>query len=376
MAGMGDLAATGAKALGGRFSIVGVVPSALVVLFLLAMSSSDLYPWVNERGEVGVAAILQRTERLSGADGVLLVFGILLVAVLFHPFQVALVRLLEGYWYGRWSDGPKALMIERHSRRYSLALLRATLTPFPPEEKTFNAVASYAVELERFKRLNRRADRILNDYPPEGRLGWMMPTGLGNTLRRAERMAGERYGLDTVRTYPRIYPHLSKQLDKQIGQQLDLVDTGVSIAVAFWICALAAAPLVGRADAWSVLPLALGILAVVAVRGSRTAARHYGTLLSTAFDLHRFQMVEALRLPLPKSAKDEALQNKTLREFFKNFTDEGEIVKPNPQWEYDQPRPLGATLTATLEAALVASAQRLPEKPAPNLGTTENGGEG
>lgn len=59
-----------------------------------------------------------------------------------------------------------------------------------------------------------------------------MPTELGNVLRRAERTAGERYGLDTVHTYPRLYPHLSKQLDKEIGQQLDLVDTGASIAVA------------------------------------------------------------------------------------------------------------------------------------------------
>lgn len=374
MAGAGALAATGAKTLGGRFSIVGVVPSALVVLFLLAMSASNLYPWVNERGEVGAVAILQRTERLSGADGVLLVFGILLVAVLFRPFQVALVRLLEGYWYGRWSDGPRALMIERHSRRYSLASVRARLAPDPPpEEKTFGAVASYAVECERLERLNRRAKRSLADYPPDGRLEWMMPTGLGNTLQRAERTAGERYGLDTVRTYPRLYPHLSKQLDKEIGQQLDLVDTGASIAVALGICALASAPLVGRADAWSVLPLVLGILAVVAVRGSRTAARHFGTLLSTAFDLHRFQMVEALRLPLPPHAKSEAQQNKTLRKFFR-YGDP--IVDLDPQWEYEHPRPLGAALTAALAAALVASAQQLPEKPAPSSGTTENGGEG
>lgn len=62
----------------------------------------------------------------------------------------------------------------------------------------------------------------------------------------------------------------------------------------------------------------LGLLAVVAVRGSRTAARHYGTLLSTAFDLHRFQMVEALRLPLPTNAEEEDRQNNKLREFLKD----------------------------------------------------------
>lgn len=371
MAGMGALVATGAKALGGRFSIVGVVPSALVVSFLLAISVSDLYPWINERDEVGAAAILQRTAKLSGADGVLLVFCILLVTVLFRPFQVALVRLLEGYWYGRWSDGPRGLMIERHSRQYSLATLRARLSAESPEEKTFDAVASYAVEYERLKRLSRRAKRTLADYPPDGSTSLMMPTGLGNVLRRAERTAGERYGLDTVHTYPRLYPHLSKQLDKEIGQQLDLVDTGASIAVALGICALAAAPLVGRADVWSVLPLVLGLLAVVAVRGSRTAARHYGTLLSTAFDLHRFQMVEALRLPLPTNAKEEEWQNKKLDKFFKD----GDQIKES-WWEYDQPRPLSAALTTVLAAAVVASAQQLSEKPSPSSGTTENGGDG
>lgn len=370
MAGVGAVAASGAKALGARFSIVGVVPSALVVVFLLAINVSNLYPWASP-GEVGVAAVLQRTETLSGGDGVLLVFGILLFAVLLRPFQVTLVRLLEGYWYAPWSDGPKALMVERHNRRYSLASLRATLPLSSPQEQTFEAVASYAVDRERLDRLARRAERVLADYPPGGRVETMMPTVLGNILRRAERTAGERYGLDTVHTYPRLYPHLSKQLDKEIGQQLDLVDTGASVATALGICTIVAVPLVWRVDSWSLLPILLALLAVVAARGSRTAARHYGTLLCTAFDLHRFQMIEALRLPLPSDAQKEAGQNKRLHEFFR---DGNQII--DSQWKYDQPSQSTAALSNALAAILVSTTPDSSNKPDDSGGANEKNDTG
>src|SRR4051812_32989747 len=45
-------------------------------------------------------------------------------------------------------------------------------------------------------------------------------------------------------------------------------------------------------------------------------AREHGTLLATAYDLHRFDMLTALRLPLPKTPEQERAMNERLTDFF------------------------------------------------------------
>jgi hypothetical protein len=154
------------------------------------------------------------------------------------------------------------------------------------------------------------ANATLSQYPE--RLDLMMPTLLGNILRRAETSAGERYGLETVGAYPRLYPHLSSRLSQEADVQLNVIDTASTLAIVCGLLAAAATPLLARLDAWSVVPIAVAALAALSYRGARLAAVRHATLLATAFDLHRFDMLRSMHRRLPTDAAMEYTDNQTL----------------------------------------------------------------
>ncbi|WFE65128.1 hypothetical protein [Micromonospora sp. WMMD714] len=136
----------------------------------------------------------------------------------------------------------------------------------------------------------RRADRVL-------------PTRLGNTLRAAEEHA-DRYGLDGVAAWPRLYVVLPEQFVATFSAAATGLEAAVTISVLG-----AGFALLGGGLAAAVLPW-YGALACVwggigvALLGYRAAARAavpYAQLVRTAFDVHRFALLEAMRLELPPS---------------------------------------------------------------------------
>ncbi|WFE97503.1 hypothetical protein [Micromonospora sp. WMMD987] len=136
----------------------------------------------------------------------------------------------------------------------------------------------------------RRADRVL-------------PTRLGNTLRAAEEHA-DRYGLDGVAAWPRLYVVLPEQFVAAFSSAATGLEAAVTISVLG-----AGFALLGGGLAAAVLPW-YGALACVwggigvALLGYRAAARAavpYAQLVRTAFDVHRFALLEAMRLELPPS---------------------------------------------------------------------------
>jgi hypothetical protein len=163
----------------------------------------------------------------------------------------------------------------------------------------------------------------------------VLPTRLGNLLRRAETSAGERYGLTTVVTYGRLYPHLSDRLDRQMAMQLDLLDTMSAFTLVFSGQALATTPLVARFDGWSLLPAAFVVFALIAYRAACQTARHHAVTLATTYDLHRFDMLKALHLPLPGDAEQEYIENLRLSEFFGNEPLLSESERAD--WKYVHP---------------------------------------
>ena len=142
-----------------------------------------------------------------------------------------------------------------------------------------------------------------------------MPTILGNALRDSEDNAGGRYGLAMPIVYPRMYPLLSPKLDRAISAQLDMLDTTAAFCVAFGLVALLTLPLIARLDWWSLVPLVALLMSGVAYRGAVSTARGHGTLLATAFDLHRFDMLKALHYELPLTPDEELALNKSLSGF-------------------------------------------------------------
>lgn len=308
----------GTKALGGsRFSLVNLLPTAFFIAVMATLIASGAYT----RSKPSLTPVLHEFKENPGLAAAA-ALGIFLLAVLLRPFQVAIVQLLEGYWR-RWRPLEFAIDVatERHRRiRHTADMVSRVAPPDEPSVTKFDDVAYYARQLDSFHRMNTRASAIVDRYPPiqspdDSGSDRLMPTLLGNVLRDAEDDAGYRYGLEMTVVYPRMYPSLSPKLDKAISAQLDMLDTTSALCVVFGLIALLTLPLTARLDWWSLVPLVAIAMSLLAYRGAVATARGHGTLLATAFDLHRFDMLQALHYELPLTPRDELDLNINLTNF-------------------------------------------------------------
>lgn len=301
------------KGLGPGAYLVNVLPSAVLVLGLLAILTSRLYPW-QSGGHVpaGLDSVVATFKDLGAGGAIVLVLAVLITAVLLRPFQISAVQLLEGYWRSRAVPAlVTALAIERHARRRSLHM--ALILEIPEQElKTpgFDLVRAQARERHRAHRRAEAASEIVAQYPE--RMDWIMPTLLGNVLRRAETSAGERYGLETVPTYPRLFPYLSPQLRQESEVQLNVLDTASTMTIVCGVLAGGSVPLLARVDGWSLIFVGLAVATGLSYRGARIAAERHAIALAAAFDLHRFDMLRAMHRRLPTTAAEEFADNEAL----------------------------------------------------------------
>jgi hypothetical protein len=276
-----------------RFAVVGLLPTGLLLLFVLGLVASGA-----PAGRPDAEMVLAWIDGLS--IGRILVFIVLVLALslLLQPFQLGIVRLLEGYWdgwkVGRWLS---TVGIALHRRR--LARLTAT--------------ASIRVQSKNDAWRQSRALDRLDAYPSEDRL---LPTRLGNALRAGEDEAGPRYGLLTVTMFPRLYPYLSDRLASVVDDARDQLDTTARLCATLLLATVISAVLLATHGPWLALPAATALLAWVAYRAAVRAARGYSDALCVAFDLHRFDMLRGLHYPLPANPVDEHVLNQRLSQFF------------------------------------------------------------
>ncbi len=237
-------------------------------------------------------------------------FLITLIAYLLQAFTRPLVRLAEGYWPAwlqRWS-------LSYVKRRWE-ALRRKRREALRAGEQ-----ATYA----------RLQEKLYYGYPP--RAEWLLPTALGNTLRAAEVYARQAYGMDAPFWWPRLYPRLPQAEQARIEDALTMMIALLNLAVLLlyvaldtaiylsrcrwpaWFISFLSCPIRDRAIypilchrlVWIVAAFAAGLLlAWLAWRGAVIQARSYGQRIRTAIDLHRFEVLEALRLPLPQTPQEE-----------------------------------------------------------------------
>jgi hypothetical protein len=140
----------------------------------------------------------------------------------------------------------------------------------------------------------------------------MMPTRLGNVLRRYEDKAGQQYGLEIVR----IAPHLNLVALPEHREYIDDcrkgLDLGVRLCVLFAFASALSVVLLVHDGGWLLLALAPYCVSYLAYRGAASSAHAYGTALSTLVDLDRFALYEQLHLPHPSSTEVERVRNAEL----------------------------------------------------------------
>lgn len=120
-----------------------------------------------------------------------------------------------------------------------------------------------------------------------------MPTRLGNVLRAAELRPGSRYGLDAVTCWPRLW----LLLPKDSRQEVAAARTGLYLSVQSWLCGVAFSVFV--VWAWWAPVVGLTVAWVTYYTRMLAAARTYGTLIESCFDIHRGLLYAALNWPRP-----------------------------------------------------------------------------
>jgi hypothetical protein len=279
--------------IGTRFALIGLLPGALFALFVLALV------WSGAPGDApDVDRALDRARDLDGWAVGLLFLALVVAAVVLQPLQLGLVRVLEGYWPARIRELGRG---RQQRRRDALAAAAAPRAELPS-----------AAELAAMADAESRLRRLFGSDPAS-----LLPTELGNALRAAETRAGEPYGLDAVVAWPRLYPLLPDGVRALVDDQRDGLDLAARLCATFAAAAAVSLVLLFLHGWWLLVPVACAALAWLSYRGAIAAAIAYGEGIRAAIDLHRFDLLTAMHLPLPATLEQERAVNEQLSLFLR-----------------------------------------------------------
>jgi len=142
-----------------------------------------------------------------------------------------------------------------------------------------------------------------------------MPTRLGNVLRTAETRPRIKHGLDSVLCWPRLWLVLPDQARADVDSARSSLDGGAALFLwGLLFCVW---------GAFNLLAVVAGLAtALYSYRSMLGAAKVYGELLDSAYDLYRVKLYIALGWPLPKNPHDDREQGKRLSQYLLRGSDE------------------------------------------------------
>jgi hypothetical protein len=220
----------------------------------------------------------------------LLVFSSLVIQAVHFP----ILRLLEGYW--PWplnflERGIVALSKKEFEWHYSrlrqLKGKKEALSLAEQDELTW---------LEMWAHRNPASVRDL------------LPTELGNILRASENASESKYGLEAVVCWPRLWSLLPSSEQENLTSARTALNRQAELCLwgAFFFLWTILTP-------WSAL-IALAWV-ILAYSVALQTASAYGDLLEASFDLHHFDLYDALAWPRPRSSTEEKAAGARLSEF-------------------------------------------------------------
>jgi hypothetical protein len=293
----------------GRFALVSYLPTYAAASYLLVLV------WAGAPSSRLRFGDSWRTAAHLGVGEVLLmVVAVTLVAVVLHPVQLSLVRLLESYWPRWW---PAARYGLRRQSRARQRLREAAELPrdITPTSATIRAAGLAETELRR-------------RFPSTDQL--LRPTRLGNALASAEDRAGGVYGWDTPVVWPKLYPLLGSEVKSIVDDRRNVLDVLCRLSFTGAGCAVVSVGLLARTGWWVFLVAAPILLAVAAYRAAVHAAYAYAEGIRVAFDLHRFDLYPALHIAMPADPAAERAMNESLCAWWRQGAE--------PTWPYTHPQ--------------------------------------
>ncbi len=317
-----NILADSRQGIGRYFSIISVVPSILLVLYLWLLVGSGAW-----QGNPSWTAAVKGVSDLGiRSAGVVAILSMTLSLVL-HPLQFTMVQLLEGYWgTGRLAQELRSRSIRRHRRRF----------------EALNELASAALELadrgpesgldrDHLLSMAHEARRTMQVYPAD--LDEIMPTRLGNMLRRYEAGIGRPYGANLPEITPALAVVAPPSHMAYVNDQRATMDLTVRICLISLIACAATVLFLWNDGVWLLLALVPYGAAYLSYRGSVITASHYGSALITLMALNRFTLYERLRLKAPQDSAEEAKLHVTIGLMISDFE------PPDPPVRYHHPEP-------------------------------------
>lgn len=315
---LGAATGPGSARIGRYFTVVSALPSAVFVSYLYLLVASGAWS-----GPVRFDLALRRLD--LRAAGVLAVSSFL-VAVTLHPLQFTLIQLLEGYWGRSAPARTLAFLRVRHHRRLSSALNDATAFRNTPSAGTGRAKISDRRATDDILRAAidaREAQRLLASYPES--LEQVLPTRLGNVLRRYEVNAGYPYKIDAVHAVPRIAMVAGDREVQYVENQRTQLELAVRTSVLAMLAAASTIGVMWRQGPWLLLALAPYVVGYLSYRGAIVAAHEYGIALTVLIELNRFELQKRFHLQLPTTLADERKLNTSLMQLLRSLIPEGPV---------------------------------------------------
>jgi hypothetical protein len=284
--GLTDITAGTRQTIGRYFSVVSMVPSSLFVVYVYLLVRSGAWGhsphWV-----VAMDALVHIGV---GGASILLALGVAL-GIVVHPAQFGLVQFLEGYWgTNTVARKMRELRIRHHRNRADML-----------DDKDVEG--------------DQEAGRLLSQYPIDPAL--IMPTRLGNMLRRYETLAGRQYELSVLEILPHIALSARPEDLRYLDDQRVQLDLAVRMCFTAALAGVVSIAFLCRDEYWLLASTIPGVFAYVAYRGAVISAREYGVAMATLIDLNRFSLYERLHLPLPKNIEEERTTNRRVIQLLK-----------------------------------------------------------
>ena len=287
--------------IGRYFTVVSFVPSLLLVAWISFVASSGAWSAPPDWQQAA-----QFFTRISLGSVFLLVLIAIAIGVALHPLQFTLMQLLEGYW------GTSGLAIElrvTRTARYDEILgrlLGVDVTDVAGEEPGNGGDSSLTIH----KIIDDEVARQQSYYPRNPRD--LMPTRLGNVLRRYEIDFGSEYGLSVVTFAEHLATVASPEQMRYVNDQRIALDFAVRYCIIGLLGSVATAVFLWQHGIWLLVALAPYFLGYFAYCGSIIVAEAYGRALGALVDLNRFELYQRLRLVLPKTTDEERRLTETL----------------------------------------------------------------
>jgi hypothetical protein len=307
------------SAIGRYFSIVSFIPSLFLTGFTFALIESGAWSGEPDWAKAGNAFT-------HIGDLAFLTLLSIALGVAVHPIQFALVQFFEGYWgTGGLAQRARVVRILHHRRRYKY--LRDGPGPKAHMEVREADRDEKSLDVRtRIKDLSIAGEsrRLLRGYPAEMVPKYpyenddILPTRLGNVMRRYERLAGSQYGLDAITVIRQIALVAPPERLGYLNDQRQLLDLSVRMSATSIVATLISIIFLWRHGPWLLIALVPYGLAYLSYRGAITVAHEHGAAYSTMIDLDRFALYDYLRIRRPMSTKEERRMNAQLMRLLSN----------------------------------------------------------